>query len=64
MLLCRFIYELFMSLLIFWNCLEIPFRMAFEPPLPQSYFIVHVRFGAPRGAGACPSETGSFVGLP
>ena len=36
----KFLYECFMTLLIFWNCLEIPFRLAFFPPYPFDYFIV------------------------
>jgi hypothetical protein len=36
----KFLYECLMTLLIFWNCLEIPFRLAFFPPFPFDYFIV------------------------
>lgn len=36
----KFMYECVMTLLIFWNCLEIPFRLAFFPPYPFDYFIV------------------------
>lgn len=29
-----------MTVLIFWNCLEIPFRLAFQPVVPLAYLIV------------------------
>jgi hypothetical protein len=35
----KFAYELFMTLVIFWNCLEIPFRLAFVPAVPLAYYV-------------------------
>ncbi len=36
----KFCYEIGMTVLIFWNCLEIPYRIAFFPPIPFSYLVV------------------------